>query len=162
LVNEIQEIKKDLKLNHYPEVHLLTDFLSHEQMTQLHKKFHCFVLPHRSEGWGLPHMDAMSYGNPAIATNFSGNVDFMNEGNSYVVPYQLTPTFGMSWFVPWYDGTMYWAEPDLYNLAKTMRHVYENRDEAVSKGIAGRNYICENFNPTRSAQMLIEAVEKVI
>lgn len=162
LVNEIQQIKKDLKLKHYPEIHLLTDFLSHEQMTQIHRKFHCFVLPHRSEGFGMPHMDAMSYGNPTIATNFSGNTDFMRDDNSYLIPYQLTPACGMSWYVPWYDGTMYWAEPNLHALAKTMRHVYENRDEAVKKGIAGRNFIMENFNPTRTANMLVDACEKVM
>lgn len=162
LLKEIDNIKKDLKLTHYPEIHLLTDFLSHDQMELLHKGNHCFVLPHRSEGVGLPHMNAMLYGNPTIATNFSGNVDFMNNENSYLIPYQLTPTFGMSWFVPWYDGTMYWAEPDLHALAKAMRHVYNNREEAFEKGSVGRKYIIDNFNSRKSADSLMSAVDSIL
>jgi glycosyltransferase involved in cell wall biosynthesis len=33
-----------------------------------------FVLPTRGEGWGLPILEAMAAGVPAIATNWSGPV----------------------------------------------------------------------------------------
>lgn len=37
------------------------------------------------EGWGLPYMEAMSMGLPAIGTNWGGNLEFMNSNNSYLV-----------------------------------------------------------------------------
>jgi len=162
IMSQIDALKKDLKLKDYPEIRLLTNFLSHDELRALHKENHCFVLPHRAEGFGLPHMKAMSYGNPTIATDFSGNVDFMLKDNSYPIPYHLTPAFGMSNFVPWYDGTMYWAEPDLYTLAKTMRDVYKNYEEALSKGLQGRLFIMRNFNEAASVEMMEDAIKNIL
>ena len=39
----------------------------------------CYVSLHRAEGFGLTLAEAMAIGKPAIATGYSGNVDFMNE-----------------------------------------------------------------------------------
>lgn len=158
---QINKVQQDMRLKEIPEVQVLADFLSHEQMHQLHRQSHCFVLPHRSEGFGMPHMDSMSYGNPTIATNFSGNVDFMNSDNSYVLPYQICPTFGMPSFIPWYDGTQSWADADLNALRRAMRNVYENRQEAFAKGAIGRKYILDNFNPDKSVSSFVGACEKV-
>ena len=36
-----------------------------------------FVSLHRAEGFGLSIAEAMAYGKPVIATNWSGNIDFM-------------------------------------------------------------------------------------
>jgi glycosyltransferase involved in cell wall biosynthesis len=37
------------------------------------------------EGWGIPYMEAMSMGLPTIGTNFGGQLDFMNDKNSYLI-----------------------------------------------------------------------------
>src|SRR3712207_9035191 len=50
----------------------------------------CYVSLHRSEGFGLTMADAMALGKPVIATGYSGNVDFMREDNSWLVPAGLT------------------------------------------------------------------------
>ena len=49
----------------------------------------CYVSLHRCEGLSLTLAEAMLYGKPAIATAYSGNVGFMTEENSYLVPYSL-------------------------------------------------------------------------
>ena len=40
----------------------------------------CYVSLHRSEGLGLTMAEAMYFGKPVIATAYSGNLDFMNDG----------------------------------------------------------------------------------
>ena len=46
----------------------------------------CYVSLHRSEGFGLTIAEAMALGKPAIATAYSGNLEFMTAENSYLCP----------------------------------------------------------------------------
>lgn len=161
ITQEIERIKRETNLKSYPEINLICDALTSNQMSELHDGSSCFVLPHSSEGWGMPHFEAMSYGNPVIATGFSGNMDFMSNDNSYLLDYQMTPVKNMQWFVPWLDGKMSWASPDLIQLSETMRYIYNNQDLAKQKGELGRQFIVNNFGTNKPTDMFIEAITKL-
>ena len=47
------------------------------EMPSVYAAADAFVLPSRGEGWGRPHVEAMSLGLPVIATNWSGPTAFM-------------------------------------------------------------------------------------
>ncbi len=73
---------------------------------------------HRSEGFGLNIAESMYLAKPVIATNWSGNVDFMDRHNSCPVDYALVAIdrdYG-----PYRKGSR-WAEPDLNHAAHYMR-----------------------------------------
>ncbi len=57
-----------------------------QDMVSLYHQAHVFVLPSLGEGFGLPLLEAMATGCPTIGTNYSGHLDFMNHGNSWLVP----------------------------------------------------------------------------
>lgn len=163
ILQEIAALKKEFKLPHYPKIQIIGEMLTKEQMADLHSSGDCFVLPHRAEGIGLPHMEAMSYGNPVIATGYSGNMEFMNNENSFLLDYTLTPVSNMEWFQPnLYHGDMMWAEPDLANLMSDMRYVYENREEASGLGVAGRDHLLENFSWEKKAKNLVAEVDRLM
>lgn len=113
----------------------------------------CYVSLHRSEGLGLTMAEAMLQQKPVIATGYSGNVDFMNEGNSYLCHYTLTAVGPGSHPYP---AKAQWAEPDLNHAAELMRYVYTNQKEATVKGRTAAAELAEKFNPERCAA----AVEK--
>jgi glycosyltransferase involved in cell wall biosynthesis len=46
---------------------------------------------HRSEGFGLTMLEAMAYARPVVATNWSGNTDFMAPEGCVCVRYRLIP-----------------------------------------------------------------------
>ena len=48
-----------------------------------------YVSLHRSEGLGLALAEAMLLGKPVVATGYSGNLDFMNSANSWLVGHRL-------------------------------------------------------------------------
>jgi len=94
-----------------------------------------YVSLHRSEGLGLTMAEAMLMGKPVIATNYSGNVDFMSEEDSLLVPYKLVK---LGRPIPPYDEKLEWAEPSTEHAAQLMRRLYEDRAWAKEVGARGK------------------------
>ena len=158
---EIDKIKKSVNLPHYPEIKLIFDKLSSSSMQQLHIENDCFVLPHRCEGLGLPLMEAMAIGNPTIATGYSGNLEFMNNDNSYLLDYQLAPIFGMDYLSGFYTGDMWWAEADLFGLVQIMKEVVRNKDNALEIGKKGQQRIVADFSIKNKTQELLKILTSI-
>jgi glycosyltransferase involved in cell wall biosynthesis len=131
-VNPIQELASKLPAGNSPPVHLIyNQKLPLERLTELYRGTDCFVLPSRGEGWGMPILEAMSCGIPAIATNWSGTTAFLHEANGYPLPWHsLVPT-GLE--APHYRDAR-WAEPDVSALVELLRHVAANPAERQQKG----------------------------
>ena len=111
----------------------------------------CYVSLHRSEGLGLTMAEAMALGKPVIATGYSGNLEFMDESNSYLVPYELVdvPT---DWWA--YAPGATWAAPNPDAAARLMRHVWEHPDEAYALGERARDELVERFSVRRTAEFI--------
>lgn len=68
-----------------PNYRILTG-LSNAAMPFLYSYSTALVIPSHGEGWGRPHIEAMSCGVPVIATNWSGPTQFLTEENGYPIP----------------------------------------------------------------------------
>lgn len=156
-IDAINSIKRDLQLHNEPtpRIKLIHGGLSRDEMISLHRQCDCFVLPHRAEGWGVPHFEAMAVGNPVITTGFSGNLEFMNGKTSYLVDFSMTPVSGMG--KPTYNGKAEWAEPNLSNLRYLMRDVFSNQAHAKEKGLLGREYVSK-FNWDKIGKLMVESL----
>ncbi len=60
-----------------PRIVLFQHEIPQVNMPALYRGANAFVLPSRGEGWGRPHVEAMSAGLPVIATRWSGPSAFM-------------------------------------------------------------------------------------
>jgi hypothetical protein len=110
-----------------------------------------YVSLHRAEGFGLTLAETMALGKPALATAYGGNLEFMNEKNSYLVPYTFT---GIPAGCDPYPAGSRWAEPDLDAAAELMRHIVEHRDAAHETGARARRDILELHSPSARANSL--------
>ena len=125
-------------------VRLLDASLTRPEVTALMHAADAYVSLHRAEGSGLTMGEAMSLGKPVIATGYSGNLEFMNDGNSLLVPYRLVEVNGDAG--PYPSGQL-WAAPDLDRAAELMRWVVENRAAAAAVAERGRVDIATRRSP---------------
>jgi glycosyltransferase involved in cell wall biosynthesis/SAM-dependent methyltransferase len=114
-----------------PEIHLIEDMVPVEAKNAMIANCDCYVSLHRSEGLGLTMAEAMYFGRPVIATAYSGNLDFMNDQNGYLVPHTMTE-IGPG--ADPYPPDKEWAEPDLDQAAALMRDAFENPRGAALRG----------------------------
>src|SRR6185437_4793602 len=103
-----------------PEIHLVEDTVPVEAKNAMIANCDCYVSLHRSEGLGLTMAEAMYFGRPVIATAYSGNLDFMTEDNSFLVPYANAKIGPLA---DPYPPEGEWAAPDLAAAAAMMRAV---------------------------------------
>jgi glycosyltransferase involved in cell wall biosynthesis len=118
----------------------------------------CYVSLHRSEGLGLTMSEAMALGIPVIATGYSGNLDFMNNENSLLVPSsQVAVGEGAEGYSP----HAMWVEPDISAAASHMRDVYQNQQQAREMGERGRMAVLGSLTIERSGAIMKSRLEKI-
>lgn len=107
---------------------VLEQYMSYPDVLSLYQNCDAFVSLHRAEGLGLGLMEAMSFGKPVIGTGWSGNMDFMDDTNSALVPYVFTPVFDTQpeYARERFSTQMHWAEPNTSRAVKLMRRVFED------------------------------------
>jgi hypothetical protein len=105
----------------------------------------CYLSLHRSEGHGLVLAEAMTMGKPVIATAYGGNMEFMNEHNSY--PVAWTPT-RVGEGVEHYPAGASWAEPDVDHAVRLLRAVYEDPQSAECRALQGQADVLAGLAPT--------------
>jgi glycosyltransferase involved in cell wall biosynthesis len=133
-------------------------YLDSEQSAALMNLCDCYVSLHRSEGLGLTMAEAMLLGKPVIATGYSGNLDFMKPDTSYLVPWKKVPVGSDA---EAYDPHARWAEPDLDEAARLMRHVYENPEEAQSRAKRGQQDLRMRFTPEAAGERMKSRLEEI-
>ena len=139
-----------------PIISLLPSNLPNAKMPSLYNSVDAFVLPSRGEGWGRPHVEAMSMGLPIIATYWSGPTAFMTHLNSYPLNYT-----GLTMVKQGAFQGHYWAEPDSKHLQTLMRHIFSNPSEAKSKGLKAREDMLTKFCPFCVSSIVVSHMKRI-
>jgi hypothetical protein len=135
------------------DIHIIDRHLDDVEMRALFHLVDCYVSLHRSEGLGLTIARAMAAGTPAIATGWSGNLEFMDDDVAVLLPSSLVDVG--------HDAAPYppdaaWADPDLDAAASAMRRLFEDPDRARELGARGRDRIKEIGDVRRAADWFTE------
>ena len=162
MASRVLEVAQNLGVaeDQLPRIEILADQVPYGQLPSLYRSVQCLVAPSRGEGWGRPHHEAMMMGVPVIATNWSGNTEFMNEENSYLLDYELSPVRGVETAFQIYEGHE-WAEPSAEHLRELMRRAYSSPDEAMRKGAMARTHVLKHFSRASVAQIVSERLKAI-
>jgi glycosyltransferase involved in cell wall biosynthesis/SAM-dependent methyltransferase len=141
-----------------PDIHLIDDYLDRDVVTALSANAVAYISLHRAEGLGLTLSEAMSAGRPVIATGYSGNLDFMTDDTSILIPYRMVdiPADAKP-----YPQSCQWAEPDLDEAAKAMRWVIENPADADELGRRGQDHARSTGSLDRTVDFITGRVTEI-
>ena len=141
-----------------PDIHMIDRSLSVEELNGLMAACDCYVSMHRSEGFGLTLAEAMAIGKPVIGTGYSGNVDFMNAENSYLIDYELGRV-GPDCEI--YPAEGRWAQPSVEHAAELMRRVLERPEEAAAIGARAREDVVRELSPQATGAAMRRRLEEL-
>lgn len=163
----IADIKKATHIHpnekDYPQIMILTEYISEEQLSQLHASSNIFVSCSHGEGGNLEAMDAMGWGNPVILSNWGFHPQLTYEQAEkywepekemfkwseeidcgWLIPGQLTYCFGqLCGSGEMYAGVEKWFDPDMPAFVDIIKRAYlEWKDGILNKrGVAAHNRI---------------------
>ncbi len=167
---KILEYKKKLGFgDETAPLFILSGVLNDNDLTGVYTLGNAFVLPTRGEGVGMPFMEALASGIPVIATGWGGQMDFLNEKNSFLIDYRLKyPGISMnseqaisSVYREWFEEEdQLWAEPNIRDLKKAMRYAYDNPNLCWKKGRRGRKDMLQ-LSWDKAGSAFIQVIEKV-
>lgn len=117
-----------------PDIVLLHDELSRAGVTALIASADVLLSPHRSEGFGLALAEAFLNNVPALATGWSGNLDFMGGLDQLLIPSRLVAVRDASGL--YQNKGRLWAEPDADAAAARLRALRD--DPAMRAALVDR------------------------
>lgn len=126
------------------DIHVVDRSLAAGQLHGVMAACDCYVSLHRSEGFGLTMAEAMAIGKPVIGTGYSGNVDFMNADNSYLIDYTVGRV-GPDCEI--YPPEGEWANPSVEHAAQLMRSVHDDQQQAARRGARAAHDVAATLSP---------------
>jgi glycosyltransferase involved in cell wall biosynthesis len=141
---EVSEQFKAALARNPGQIQVIDRMLSDNEIKNLVRASDCFVSLHRSEGFGRGLAEAMALGVPAIGTGYSGNLDFMDADNSWLVDYRLVGV-GESEY-PYAAGQV-WADASVESAVACMESVAFDRAAARMRAERARRDMRGRFSP---------------
>lgn len=133
------------------DIELLSEHLDDNKTRKLVASSSVILSPHRSEGFGLVLAEAFAVGVPAIATSWSGNLDFMRDMPELLIKFSLVSVRDSAGVYT--DGSLQWAEPDVDDAAKKLRTLAASPDLRARLAARGRSNLERQLEAWRPADL---------
>jgi hypothetical protein len=142
-------------LKNQNKIKLYTNSFTEEEVETFHKENDIFYLCQHSEGYGVPHLDSINYGNEIVTNNFGSLKDYLNENNSYLIPFRVDKADrkeNVERNCSFYDEDMEWALFSDDDIISKLKESYLNK----------KNKVKINDNENTVSRFLIEETKDMI
>lgn len=154
----IQELAQGMKLCRHPEVVVVTDHLSDQELMGLHSHAGCFVQASCGEAWSYPAFDALAMGKTPIVPDTETYRSYVTDQTGYLVPTYTEPCSGGADEAPdLYRADELWQVPMTRGLADAMQRAYQEDRQREAKSSLGLD-VAYRFTPERVGMTLLEAI----
>lgn len=138
---------------------LAVEGLDYHEMAALYRGAHALVLNSRSEGFGLPIIEAMACGTLAIVPNYGATAEFIRDGN-------CLPLRGTSSRADYADQGFgdvgSWWEPSVDDLQERLLEAYCFDDHAYRNVTSrARQLVLSEYTWRRSAGALLQTLTEI-
>jgi glycosyltransferase involved in cell wall biosynthesis len=142
-----------------PPILYLDSDLREDDMPGLYRACDTLVHPYRGEGFGLPILEAMACGVPAIVTNGGACLDFCSEENSVLVHARKKnlPNGLLGDYETVKSPWVY--EVDVGDLIEKMRHAYEHPAEMKALGMKASEDVHAQWTWRHSGTKVLQRFE---
>lgn len=141
-----------------PRITVLDEALSDADLASLLASADILLAPHRSEGFGLHLAEAMAAGKCVAATGWSGNLEFMTDANSALLPFRLVPVADETGVYAPQPGAV-WADPDIAAGAGILASLAADPARRQQLGQAARQTIASQLPASVYARALLAPLE---
>ena len=135
-------------------IQLITETLDRPEVLGLINACDAYVSLHRAEGFGRTLAEAMLLGKPVVATNYSGNVDFMDEHITFPVNFSQVELLPNDY--QWVDSNdeAVWADADIEHAAMQMTSAISTAKSSSKI----RECAAEMFDASKVSKLLVNAL----
>ena len=156
--NDVAKVSAFVKNQKKPHVMLFGDVLSDQMMPRLFAAADCYVLPTRGEGFGLPYLEAGACRLPVIATRYSGQTDFLDDDNSWLIDVDgfRSAERELAWISYFYENAEFpiLGPKAVEQLRHCMREAFEKKELAEQKANRLHEKVVREYGwPTAIQQM---------
>ena len=127
ILKQINQIKDTVSGKDLPNIYLMTGEFSDKEMNELynHPKVKAMVSLTRGEGFGRPLLEFSLTNKPVIASNWSGQIDFLHPEFTYLLPGRLEEVDASS-ANNWIKKEAKWFQVDAPVAMQVMNDVFKN------------------------------------
>jgi len=128
MLKRIRDIRNTIKGDNLPNIYLLHGDLTDEEMNELyhHPRVKVHTTLTHGEGFGRPLLEASLSGKPVIASNWSGQKDFLPNDLAVMLPGNLTKTPREAFPENIYVEGSQWFSVDYPVASNVIKDVYTN------------------------------------
>ena len=136
----------------------LTEPLSRSDVESLLMCSDAYLSLHRSEGLGMPPIEAMYLRKPVVATHYGGVTDFLDTETGFPVNYEIVRLEHD--YRPYPAGAI-WAEPDVDHAAEMMLRIAEDAAEVEKRAARGLARVTSLYGIDAAAERFAAELNRI-
>jgi glycosyltransferase involved in cell wall biosynthesis len=139
---------------------ILEKTLDREKVLGLIDSCDAYLSLHRAEGFGRTPAEAMLFGKPVIATDFSGTADFVNQQTGLPVRWQKKTLKEGDYPFITEKSNAYWAEPDINHAAEQMQLALKAGHNKIMQDKT-RQFALQQFSLSRIGKLIEKRLREI-
>ena len=158
ILDKIDQIRSSVK-GKLPNIYLLHGEMNDKEINQLynHPKVKAMVSFNKGEGFGRPLLEFTSTGKPVLASNWSGQIDFLNKEYCFLVGGELDNVHPSAAVDKVLLKEAKWFRPDDGQVGAVLKACFKTYKDFLSKSRKHTKYTKDNF----SYEKMVEEIDRL-